>query len=415
MQSLIQHAIELRELLTSHSLFTVGILLITGYLMGKLVSLIKLPEITGYILAGLLMGDSVFAVVHHEMSESLKIVTDVALGLIALTIGGEFYITKLKRMGKEVVIMTLFQIVLTFGAVSAGLLIFNVDLPFALLMGAIATATAPAATVAIVQSLRARGKFVDYLYGVVALDDAGCVVVFGFSFAIAAGMLSPESAEGIGMILFAFMEIFGSLLLGALTGYLISRFSARRSNANEIMIIILGFIFLETALSIVFHLSPLLSNMAAGTVIINMSPKNHKLFRIIEPLTPPIYALFFVIAGTELNLSVLLQKEILLIGAVFIIARSIAKYTGIYLGAKASKAPENVKKYLGFAMLPQAGVSIGLVLMIQASPVLKSLPPIHQDTISMMVNVILLAVFFNELTGPPISKFALVRAMEMEE
>jgi len=222
---------EFRDVIGHHGLFTVGILLIFGYLFGKAVGYLKLPEITGYILAGLLMGDSVTGIVHHEMGESLKIITDVALGLIALTIGGEFYLAKLKRMGKEIIIITLFQILLTFLVVSISLMIFKVELPFAILMGAIATATAPAATVAIVQSLRAQGKFIDYLYGVVALDDAGCVIVFGISFAVAAGLLNPGALDHgpALLVLEAFSEIFTSILLGALTGYLIHLFCHKKN------------------------------------------------------------------------------------------------------------------------------------------------------------------------------------------
>ncbi len=420
MEFLLQQLIELRNLLSSHALFTVGILLTFGYFMGKAVARIKLPAITGYIIAGLLLGDTVSGIVHTHMSEGLKIVTDVALGLIALTIGGEFYWVKLKKMGKEVVIITLAQIVLTFLAVTLSLWLFKMEFPLALIMGAIATATAPAATVAIVQTLRAHGPFVDYLYGVVALDDAGCVIVFGISFAIATGLLGAggagAAAHGPAVLIgHAFLEIFLSLLIGLIFGYLIHRMTRRKDNANEILIITRGLIFLETALAIVFHLSPLMSNMAAGTIIINLSARNHRIFRILEPLTPPIYALFFVIAGTELNPAVLLQEKILILGAVFILARGAAKYGGVYLGSAVSGAPKCVRKYLGFCMIPEAGVAIGLVLLIQASPLIVHLPPHYDQIISDMVNIILLAVFVNELVGPPVSKFAIVKGLEEEE
>nr|WP_320017236.1 cation:proton antiporter [uncultured Desulfobacter sp.] len=417
MNNLILILQDFREVIGHHGLFTVGLLLIVGYLLGKAVSLIKIPEITGYIIAGLLMGDALTGIVHHEMSEDLKIVTDVALGLIALTIGGEFYMAKLKKMGREVVIITIFQIIITFATVSISLLVFKLSFPFAILMGAIATATAPAATVNIVQSLRAQGKFVDYLYGVVALDDAGCVIIFGLSFAVAAGMLNPGALDHgpAILVLYAFSEIFSSLLLGAITGYLVHCFCTKKTKTNEILILTLGFIFLETAAAIVFHLSPLLSNMAAGALLINLSPRNNKVFRILDPMSPPIYALFFVIAGTELDPRILMHGDILMLGMVFILARGIAKYSGVFIGSAVSKAPANIKKYLGFCMLPQAGVAIGMALIIQASPVITALPPKENGTITMMVNIILLSVFFNELTGPPISKYAIVKAMALEE
>ena len=179
MENILNELIDLRDVLTESTLFTVGILLIFGYVIGRIAVKIKLPEITGYIIAGLLLGDTVTGVVHHEMGESLKFVTDLALGMIALTIGGEFYAAKLKSMGRAIVIMTIIQVGLTFVVVSAAMGLLGMDLPLALLLGATATATAPAATVAIVQTLRVHGKFVDYLYGLVALDDAGAVVIFG--------------------------------------------------------------------------------------------------------------------------------------------------------------------------------------------------------------------------------------------
>lgn len=416
MSTLIENFLEFKELLSHNTIFVVGLMLIFGYFLGKMADKIKLPEITGYIISGLLMGDAVFKVI--PVHSGLSIITDIALALIALTIGGEFYITKLKVMGKEVIVLTVFQILLTYIAVSVSLFIFKMELPFALLMGAIATATAPAATVAIVQSLRAHGKFIDRLYGIVAMDDAGAVIIFSVTFAIATGMLAPHGAAGghgaFTLIFHAFQEIILSIIIGGIFGFFIHKATKKHTNTNEVLILTLALVLLETALALFFHLSPLLSNMAAGAVLINISPRNHRIFRILEPLSPPIYALFFIIAGTELNPAVLMQKEILLFGAVFIISRALAKYFGIFFGAKAIKSAHNIRKYLGFCMLPQAGVAIGLVLMIQASPVIQSLTEAQQNTITLMVNVVLLAVFFNELTGPPLSKYAIVNAMEEE-
>lgn len=406
--------IEFRDLMSNHALFTLGMLLVFGYLIGKLVSRIKLPEITGFIIAGLLMGDSITGIVPHHMGENLKIITEVALGLIALTIGGEFYWVKLKRVGKEVVIITLVQLLASFATVTVGMTLFGIALPYALMLGAIASATAPAATVAIVQSLRATGLFVDYLYGVVALDDAGAVILFGVVFAVATSLLGGSADHSAGIvILHALSEVFFSLLVGAVAGFLIHRVT-RKKSTNEIMIITLGFVFLATAVAIVFNLSPLLTNMAAGAIIINLSPSNHRLFRILEPLTPPIYALFFVIAGTELQPGILVQSEILILGGVYIVTRALGKYFGVYLGSIAGQVRGSIRRYLGFCMLPQAGVAIGLVLMIQASPLSSHLPPDQVAIIDTMVNVILLSVFVNELIGPPISKYALIKGNEPE-
>ncbi len=424
----------LRELLGQHALFSLGILLLLGFLAGKLVSRIGLPEITGFIVAGLLIGESFLGLVPHHMDEGLGLITEVALGLIALTIGGEFYWVKLKRLGQAIVVVTLVQLAATFLFVSVALAVLRMPLPFALLLGAIASATAPAATVAIVQSLRARGTFIDYLFGVVALDDAGAVILFGVVFAIASSILADATAGGVAaaaavdavhaagsshgpitVVLHALAEVGLSIGLGVVTGVFIHLLSRRRSNQNEVMITTLGILFFATALAVVFRLSPLLTNMTAGALIINLSPDNHRIFRILRPLTPPIYALFFVIAGTELRPEVFLDPEIMLFGGAYIIARAIGKYGGVWVGCRVAGTSAAIRNYLGFCMLPQAGVAIGLVLLIEASPAMAALPADMQSVINTMVNIILLSVFVNELIGPPLSRLAIVRGNEMRE
>ena len=418
MLQMLMHSLnEFKELMGHHPLFSIGMLLVAGYFIGKLAAKIKLPEITGFIIAGLVLGESITGIVPHHMGESLKILTQVALGLIAITIGAEFHWGKLKRLGREVVIITIVQLLATFGMVSIGLYLFALPLPFALLLGAIASATAPAATVAIVQSLRAYGTFVDYLYGVVALDDAGCVMLFGVIFAVASGIIAPNgNTNSMSLIIHACTEVLFSILLGIISGILIHIIS-RKQNTKEMIITTLGMIFLTIALSLAFHLSPLLTNMAAGTMIINLSARNHRIFRSLEPLSPPIYALFFVIAGTELCPKIIFQKEILFLGLVYIICRALGKYGGVYLGCAICKTEAKIKNYLGFCMLPQAGVAIGLVLLIQASPLVDQLAktsPAQAKIVENMVNIILFSVFVNELLGPPISKYAIVRGNEME-
>lgn len=404
------------EEMNIHPLFSVGILLLIGYLVGKLASKVGLPEITGFIVAGLVLGESVTGMIPVHMSGPLQVVTEVALGLIALTIGSEFSFSKLRRLGKGIVIITLVQIGATFAAVTIALWMAGMQAPFAMLLGAIASATAPAATVAIVQSLRVRGVFIDYLYGVVALDDAGCVVLFGVIFAFASQMLGAggEVIHTGEVIFHAVGEVLFSLLTGAIAGTIIHLLTRRRSSGNEIMIITLGMVFLATAISVVYGLSPLITNMTAGAVIINFSPRNHRIFRFLSPFSPPIYALFFVIAGTELRPDIILQGEILILGGLYIVFRAIGKYGGVWLGCLMSGAPGVIRNNLGFCMLPQAGVAIGLVLLIQTSPMLQTLPESQVTIVDTMVNIILFSVFVNELIGPVLSRHGVIRGVNME-
>lgn len=401
-----------------HILFAVGILLIAGYLFGKLAEKVKLPAITGYIVAGILLGESIGSVIGLHIVESLRPITEVALGIIALTVGAELSRTKLKIIGKNISIITFFQIILTFVAVSLALVITGFNTEFAFILGAIATATAPAATVVVAQSLRARGKFVDYLYGLVALDDAGAVIIFSIVFAFVGSVISKANgatASTLSMISQGFGEVLLSLIVGFIGGYVLHKFTYKKQNASEIMIFSLGVIFLIIGLAHPLHLSPLLTNMMVGATLVNLSARNERIARILEPLTPPIYAAFFAIAGTELQLGVFTQPGILLFGIVFVIARIIGKYGGVYLGALSAHEDRNIRDYLGVCMFPQAGVAIGLVLMVQASPTIMQASEELQLLSVTMVNIVLFSVFVNELIGPPLSKWGIIKGAKLEE
>jgi len=416
MQIIADILIQIRDTFNHHVVFGVGALLIMGYFFGKLAERIKLPAITGYIVAGLILGDSITGIIHTEMTESLRTVTEVALGIIAITIGSEFSIQKIRRLGKGIIIITLVQLFLTFFVVSAALLLFHKPLSYALLLGAIASATAPAATVVIIQNLRARGDFVDTLYGVVALDDAGCVILFAIVLAWVGSLMGSaldQTASIIVPVFHAFSEIGFSLLVGLIEGIVLHLLTRNNHRNNELMIIVLGCIFVFTAIAISLHLSPLLSNMLAGAVLINVSRHSQRIFRVVGPLTPPLYAVFFAIAGTELKLSIIATPAILLIGVVYVLSRAMGKYSGIWLGAYLAKSPTLVRNYLGLSMLPQAGVAIGLVLILQASPLAANAPPEIKTMFLELANIVLFAVMVNELIGPPLSRFAIIRGAEI--
>ena len=407
--------ISIRDTFNNHVVFGVGILLLVGYLFGKLAEKVRLPAITGYILAGLLLGDSVTGIIHEEMSITLRTITDIALGIIAITIGGEFSLNKIRRLGKGILIITVIQLLTTFAVVAVSLTLFGFPLSYSLILGAIGSATAPAATVIIIQNLRAKGDFVDTLYGVVAMDDAGCVVLFAVIFAVVGGMLGLKGGEvGIGIVLMhALGEVGFSTLIGIVGGVLLHLVIARNKNQKEVLILSLGTIFLITAINISLNLSSLFSNMVAGMVLINLSEKNSKVFRAIEPLTPPLYAAFFAIAGTELDLRILGSWTTLGVGSLFVLSRGIGKYFGVWLGATAAHSSKKTKKYMGLSMLPQAGVAIGLVLFIQASPLMASAPEAVRFALDEMANIVLFSVLINELVGPPLSKFAIIRGADL--
>lgn len=395
---------QVRDEFSRHIVFGIGILLTGSYFMGRLAERLNLPSITGFILAGLIIGPSCLGLVHADLEEALGSITEIALVLIAMVIGSEFNIGKLKAIGRHVFVITLFQLTATFVLVTAALAFAGLQLEIAALLGAIASATAPAATVAIIRDLKARGPFVDHLYGVVALDDAGCVLLFGLISAVASNTLGASTGI-LQTILHAVLEILLSIFLGALAGWLLHLLTRATRRTNEMLIISLGVLLLLSAMANLLHLSAILAAMTAGAVMTNLSKRTHRIITAMDSLSPPLYASFFAIAGTELDLSVLTSGSVLLLGGLFVVARAIGKIGGVYAGAAAVGSQHLIKRYLGLAMLPQAGVAIGLVLFLQSMPYFIA----NADISATIVNVVLFSVLINELAGPPLSRFAVVR------
>jgi len=401
MNIVVEALVGTRELLHDNLIFGVGALLLAGFVGGKLAAKAKLPTISGYIVAGLLLGPSILDVVPEHIVESLAPVPHIALGLIAITIGAEFRIAKLRQTGRNILIITAIQLLVTFGSVSVALILFRAPLPMALLLGAIASATAPAATVAIATELRARGPLVSTLFGVVALDDAFCITLFGFVMAFATAMVGGATGHGpLAMVLHPLWEIAVSITIGLASGYVVHRLVVNRKSNNEIIVIVLGFVLLVSGVTISIHVSPLIANMVMGFAIVNLSPKNSRVMRILEPLSPPIYAAFFALAGTELDVRTLTATGVL--GIAYLVARALGKYGGAYLGAVAAGESATTRKYLGLGLLPQAGVAIGLILVLQDTPEFTDLPYMGQ-----MVNIVLASILVNEVVGPPLAKYAL--------
>ena len=417
MDSILSILTNLRDFFNHHIIFTLGILLLTGYFLGKLAQKAKLPAITGYILAGLLLSGSVTGIVREETAQSLTSITEIALGLIALTIGGEYNLSKIRRLGKKIFLIVLFEASFAFAFVATGLTLAGVDRTYALLLGTIAVATAPAATVIIVRELRARGKFIDYLYGVVALDDAVCVIIFSVVFSFVSAILEGSLVNsGIGgNIIHVVFELFLSVALGLVAGYILHVLTIKKFMINEILLISIGVIFLITAVAIVLKLSLIITNMVMGAVLINLSSKNRRIFTILEPLTPPVFALFFIIAGTELHVSVFSKGLVVFWGIIYLISRFLGKMTGVYIASVITKAPDTIKRYLGFCLFPQAGVAIGLVLLVQSSPAIVNSSVYIKDVhiLVVLVNIVLLNVLVNELIGPVITRYGIKKGADL--
>lgn len=384
-----------------NTLLVIGLAMAAGLLMSRFARFLKLPNVTAFLLAGLVIGPCVACLLTREDVEGLHVMTETALGFIAYAIGGEFKLSYLKKIGKKPLIITLAQGLATAFFVDVGLILFGYDVPVSLILGAIGLATAPAATLMVVRQYKARGKVTEMLLPVVAMDDALGLMVFSISASVAGAMLGGEMTFS-GMVLAPLGEIGGSLLLGSALGLCLgyfSRFFASRGNklALSIALVLAG-----VGLCDMWGLSSLLVCMMIGAVMVNISQQHETLMEQCDRFTPPLFLLFFVISGAELDLTVLPQVG--LIGILYLLLRSLGKWSGTMLGAAAVKADKNIVKYLGLTLLPQAGVAIGMSQMAAIRF------PEMAGTVS---TVVLACVLVFELVGPVITKIALTKAGEI--
>ena len=384
-----------------NTLLLVGITMMAGLIMSRAAKLVKLPNVTAFLVAGLIIGPCVAGIISREQAESMGIISEAALGFIAYSIGGEFKLSYLKKIGKAPLTITFFQGMTTAVCVDVGLILFGVDVPLALLLGAIGLATAPAATLMVVRQYKADGPVTQMLLPVVAMDDALGLMVFSISAAVAQGMLGGEVTIS-SMLLTPLIEIVGSFALGAALGWLLAfgaRFFASRGNklALSIALVLAG-----VGLCDILNLSSLLVCMMIGAMMVNLSQQREVLIEQCNRFTPPLFLLFFVLSGADLDLSVL--PSVGLIGVAYLLLRCIGKWGGTYLGAVCVKADKHIRHYLGLTLLPQAGVAIGMAALVSA----------RFPTLAAQVNTIVLAgVLVFELIGPVITKIALTKAGEI--
>ena len=382
-------------------LLTIGIAMAAGLLFSRAARLVKLPNVTAFLVAGLVIGPCVSGIISKEQAASMNIISEAALGFIAYAIGGEFKLSYLKKIGKAPLTITAFQGLTAALCVDVGLILCGVDVPLALLLGAIALATAPAATLMVVRQYKANGPVTQMLLPVVAMDDALGLMVFSISASVAQGMLGGEITLQ-SMLLSPLVEIVGSVALGAALGLILAycaRFFASRGNklALSIALVLAG-----VGLCDLLHLSSLLVCMMIGAVMVNLSQQHEVLMEQCDRFTPPLFLLFFVLSGAELDLGVL--PSVGLIGVLYLALRTIGKWGGTMLGALCVRADENIRKYLGLTLLPQAGVAIGMAQLVST----------RFPTLGQQVNTIVLAgVLIFELIGPIITKLALTKAGEI--
>ena len=415
-------------------LFILSIALFAGLILSRLAKVLKLPAVTAYLVAGVIIGPFCLGMlgdylnvpwlgfVSLEDVESFSIISDVALGFIAFSIGNEFRMKELKQIGKQATIIGILQAVITTIVVDAALIGLHFiipdkfPLPAAIILGAIASATAPAATLMVVKQYKAKGPVTSTLLPVVALDDAVGLVLFAVSFGIAKAFIAGQVSI-VSILVEPVLEVVLSLALGLVMGLIftfIERFFHSRSKRLAVSV---SFVFVTVAISMLkfnigsVHIgfSSLLSCMMLGTIFCNICDFSAELMDRLDRWTAPIYILFFVLSGAELNLSVFKDYIVILIGLIYIAFRCLGKYFGARWSADLSGADGNVRKYLGITLFPQAGVALGMAIKVSES--FKTPDTALVGTI--VTNIVLFSVLIYEIVGPFLTKISLEKAGEI--
>ena len=426
-------------------LITISFAMFAGLLLSRVVRLFKLPAVTAYLVAGLLIGPFLLGKIdfsfmnagfNHfgfspadfglvsgsEKNMALEIISSVALGFIAFSIGNEFRMSELKTIGKQATVIGILQAVVTTLIVDAALIGLHFALPkyvsleSAIVLGAIASATAPAATLMVVRQYKAKGPLTDLLLPIVALDDAVGLVLFAVSFGVAKALKSG-SISLISVLLNPLLEVILSLILGAVMGWLFSQCEKMFHSNSKRMSLSITFVMFTVALSMIrfnigeVHIgfSSLLVCMMLGTVFCNICDFSADIMERCDKWTAPLFLLFFVISGAELRLDILKEIPVLVVGVVYIIFRCAGKYFGASISSKMVHCDSNIQKYLGITLFPQAGVALGMSAIVMSDSAFDTNEGI------LVRNIILFSVLVYELVGPLLTKIALTKAGEIKE
>lgn len=409
-------------------LIIVGGIILSGFYFGKSTKIVKLPSIIGYMILGLILGPSFLDIINHEIQGKLSFITEIALGFVALSIGLELSLASLKKQGAGIISIIFAESFIAFGVTAVGLYLLTRDLPLSLIFASFAPASAPAGTVAIIKEFKAKGSLTKALYAVVGFDDGLAIIIFGFTLAIVRMLLMQETGNVnisvMASMLAPLKEIIFSLIIGVITAVIISLLLRKVKNKPELLILVVGFVLLSNGLCTMLHLSLILTNMIIGIVIVNVQRHEvvHRLGEVLSDVMPLFFILFFALAGANLHISALPQLGTL--GLVYIFCRSIGLIGGARIGAQFGNVEEKVKKYVGLGILSQAGVAIGLALIVKQEfagvgkivEVVNGVAVHTGDILGMQgITTITATCIFFEIVGPICTKIALTKAGEIEQ
>jgi Kef-type K+ transport system membrane component KefB len=378
-------------------ILSLSAILLAAFLLTRITKKLRLPNVTGYIFAGVLLGPYVLKVVPTVILGRMDFVTDIALAFIAFGTGKYFKFSALKKSGKQTVIITVFEALMAAVVISLTMIfVFHLSVPFSILLGAIGCATAPASTIMTIRQYKAKGKFVNMILQVVALDDAVALIAFSVCAAIAQAMESDGGFSASVIVLPIIINVL-AVGLGIFGGWVLSKLINDNRSYDHRLVVVVAILLALTGFCTALDVSPLLACMALGTAYMNLSG-NKKLFKQVNKFTPPLLAIFFVLSGMRLDIPSLATAGI--IGVVYFFVRIIGKYIGSYFGALVSHSDKSIRNYLGLALIPQAGVSIGLAALGQ-----RILPT---ESGLMLSTIILSSAILYEMVGPAAAKASLI-------
>jgi Kef-type K+ transport system membrane component KefB len=402
------------------SILIFGIILVTGYIFGEIATKIKFPKVSGYILAGILLNPDLFEVIPIDFVDDTSLITNISLSIITFSVGGTLSFSRLKKLGKGILFITLFEAEFAMLAVIIGFLVISpffihipdgtwltVFIPISILMGSLASPTDPSATLAIVQEYKAKGDVTSTIMGVAAFDDALGIINYSLAIAIAGALALNSSFSFVSSILTPLLTIGGAIILGAVFGFIfnVTMFIIKKDSDGSLIVFIFGLLLLCFGIATLLGFDELLATMAMGVIVVNFNSKRDKIFKIIEKNTEElIFVLFFTLSGMHLNFSVLSTSYILIL--FFVVFRVLGKFSGTILGASISKSSLAVKRYTAYGLIPQGGVVIGLALMMKQNHAF--------DYISdLIITIIIGSTIIHELVGPVLAKMALKKAEEI--
>jgi Kef-type K+ transport system membrane component KefB len=396
--------------LTLNTLFLIGLLIVIGFLGGRASNRLKFPGVVGYLLAGLIIGPSFLNILNPEMLDNLGIFNDITLAIVAFMIGSQMRINTLKEMGKGLITIIFSESFGAFLLVFMGVFLLTHKLYIALIFGAMAPASAPAGTAVVLQEYRAKGPLTNALYAVVGLDDGLAIIIYAFAIALAKISISGASYSFAQILVRPALEIVGAIVLGGLLGIGFGFFMRIIRNRKEVLALSLAAVIICAGLASMLHVSLILANLTLGVVFVNLFlMANTQSTESLDFISLPVYIIFFVIAGAHLQISMLPAMGIL--GIVYIICRSTGLMGGAYIGATISKSAAVIRNYLGLGILSQAGVAIGLAIMVT-----KDFSPhgeLGADIGLLVVNTIAATTIIFEIIGPITTKIAIQKANEI--